>query len=72
MAAMASPGRTMTAAEVAGLLRCSTRTVYRLGMDGQLGRVRVGRRLVRFTEASVAALVGSAAGAADAARGSAA
>ena len=36
-------GRFLTAAEVAGLLRVSTMTVYRLIKAGQIAAVRVGK-----------------------------
>ena len=65
MAATPGPGL-LTAAEVAAMLRCDESTVYRLGLDGYLERVRVGPRMVRFAAASVAELVanGAKAGAA--------
>ncbi len=41
--AQSSAGRFLTVAEVAGLLRVSTMTVYRLIKAGDLAAVRVGR-----------------------------
>ena len=38
-----SPSRFVTVAEVAGLLRVSNMTVYRLVQSGQLPAVRIGR-----------------------------
>jgi len=43
----------LTAAEVAAILRCSEKTIYKMGKDGRLAKTYVGR-LVRFTEANVA------------------
>ena len=37
------PGRLMTVAEVADLLRVSNMTVYRLIKGGQMGAIRVGK-----------------------------
>ena len=41
--AQSSAGRFLTVAEVAGLLRVSTMTVYRLIKAGDIAAVRVGR-----------------------------
>ena len=43
MAQSSARARFLTVAEVAGLLRVSTMTVYRLIKAGELGAVRVGR-----------------------------
>ena len=52
MAQSSARARFLTVAEVAGLLRVSTMTVYRLIKAGELGAVRVGRSY-RVTEDDV-------------------
>jgi excisionase family DNA binding protein len=46
----------LTAEEVARVLRCTERYVWRLGRDGKLPRIRVGRH-VRFDPADVEAFI---------------
>ena len=43
--------------EVAALLNCSTRLVWRLASEGALPRVRLGPRAVRFRRRDMEALV---------------
>lgn len=49
--------RLLTRTEVAELLRVSERTVDRLATSGELPRRTLGRRLVRFRESDVLALL---------------
>lgn len=44
------------------MLRVSPRTIRRLGADGELQRVRIGRRIVRYRADSVEALITPAGG----------
>lgn len=49
----------LTAEEVARILRCTERYVWRLGRDGKLPRIRVGRH-VRFDPVDVDAFIDQA------------
>ncbi len=51
------PALLLTVGEVAELLNCSTRLVWRLASEGQLPRVRLGPRCVRFRRRDVEALI---------------
>lgn len=48
----------LSAAEVADLLGITTRTVRRLADDGELRRIVLGRRMVRYSAEDVGALIG--------------
>lgn len=54
-------GRLLTTDEVAEILRVSPRTVRRMGARGDLARIRLGYRTMRYRSESVAALIGPAA-----------
>jgi Helix-turn-helix domain len=51
-------GQLLKPAEVAAMLRVTTRTVARYAEDGRLDRVMLSSRLSRYTRESVEALIG--------------
>lgn len=51
------PRQLLTEAEVAHLLRCTTRTVANMAARGELSRIRIGRRMTRYRAEEVERLL---------------
>jgi excisionase family DNA binding protein len=54
-----APPALLTATEIAGILRCSVRTVYELLRTGAIPTVRVGQRLLKVKPDDLAAYIES-------------